>query len=141
MGAVEKIKKRAQIMTKSVKWFVRAGLMHLLFALFLYAFMAIDLIELPGTGYIAALHAITIGWLSQLIFGVALWIFPRSLSKSTLFTDEQPRWVIWTLLNAGMVARYFHELIGLHTASLAGLLLWLASVGFIILIWGRIREK
>lgn len=53
------------------------------------------------------IHLITVGWLTQLIFGVALWMFPRPRT-------DRPRadlagWVGFWCLNAGLFLRVTGE--------------------------------
>lgn len=52
-----------------------------------------------------ALHreAMLVGWTTQIILGVGLWIFPRYLDPAEK-TPEAPAWVGWVLLNAGLAS-------------------------------------
>lgn len=104
----------------------------------------------PLIGYLqpTALHLIVVGWLTQLIFGIALWMFPP-------WSREQPRgpealgWACYGLLNAGLLLRLVGEpLNGYRPAPLFGWLLvgsavlqlgavWL----FVALAWRRVRGK
>ncbi len=95
-----------------------------------------------------ALHLIVVGWLTQLIFGVALWMFP-------VWSREQPRgpegwiWASYGLLNAGLLLRLIAEPLNSYTPAAAlGVVLVGSSilqVGavaiFIGLIWPRVRPK
>src|SRR5687768_12101771 len=55
-----------------------------------------------------ALHLIVVGWLTQMIFGVALWMFPP-WSKATPRGPAVLTWSCFTLLNAGLLVRLFAE--------------------------------
>ncbi|MFT3895418.1 MAG: hypothetical protein QM730_27655 [Anaerolineales bacterium] len=62
------------------RWFLKAALVYLILAL-----CAGILLALPDP--IAGLfpvyfHLLTFGWLTQLIFGVALWMFPKFTSPN-----------------------------------------------------------
>jgi hypothetical protein len=95
-----------------------------------------------------ALHLIVVGWLTQLIFGVALWMFP-------VWSREQPRgpegfiWACYGLLNAGLLLRLMAEPLNAYgpTAALGALLVAssimqvAAVLIFIGLIWPRVRPK
>lgn len=130
------------------RWFLRAALVYLILAL-----CAGILLALPGRMLISGLfpvyvHTLAFGWLTQLIFGVALWMFPK-------FSSAKPRgheWLGWTtfiLLNTGLILRIIFE--PLHSMMptsfsswmLVGsaLLQWLAGMAFVANTWGRVREK
>lgn len=88
------------------RWFLRLGLLYLLAGLTVGVGMALrpDWIALRPV----YLHLLLVGWITQLIFGVAHWMFPRA-------TREQPRgreplgWTILVLLNAGLLLRVLVE--------------------------------
>ena len=94
------------------------------------------------------LHLLTVGWITQLIFGVAYWMFPK-------FSRENPRrnprlgWVVLILLNSGLILRAIGEpLHSLAPASSAGWLLAVSAVcqllagwGFIWNTWPRVKER
>jgi hypothetical protein len=132
------------------RWFVKAGLLYLLSALLLAVAM-----QWPGAAarvpWLAVvwptyLHLLVVGWLTQLIFGVALWLFPRH-------SAARPRgyeWLGWTsfiLLNTGLLIRVVAE----PRAALGqdvGLLLLisataqlLAGWAFVANVWPRVRER
>ncbi len=93
-------------------------------------------------------HLLMVGWTTQLICGVALWMFPA-------YTREQPRgderlgWVTYTLLNAGLLLRAvaeplhaFHPtLITGWSLVLSGMLQTAAVWVFAYAIWPRIKAK
>lgn len=130
------------------RWFLKAALVYLILAL-----CAGILLALPGELLIPGLfptyiHILSFGWLTQLIFGVALWMFPK-------YSSAQPRgheWLGWTtfiLLNTGLTLRIIFE--PLHSMSpstfnswalvVAALLQWLAGIAFVANTWTRVREK
>ncbi len=93
-------------------------------------------------------HLLMVGWVTQMIFGVAYWMFPK-------FTKTQPRrsiplgWVTFFTLNAGLLLRVIGEpLVTLHPAAglgwmlvLSAVLQWIAGVGFIVNTWARVKER
>lgn len=95
-----------------------------------------------------AIHLIVVGWLTQLIVGVALWMFP-------VWSKAQPRgpeWLGWTcygLLNAGLLLRIIAEPLNAQRATPAVTVLLLSSAAlqvaalwlFAALIWRRVRAK
>jgi len=92
-------------------------------------------------------HMLTVGWLTQLIFGVAYWMFPQN-KDSAPWHERVPHFVFYSL-NLGLVIRIIVEpLIRLQDAAELGLLLVLAAVlqfmaalGFTIICWSRVRGK
>ena len=95
-----------------------------------------------------AVHMLTVGWITQLIFGVALWMFPR-------FSREQPQgsprlgWTVFAALNLGLLLRVVAEpavmlapgRIAGSTLALSGLLQWAAGITFAVLVWPRVRLR
>ncbi|ABY35174.1 MAG TPA: hypothetical protein DEF43_16180 [Chloroflexus aurantiacus] len=132
------------VLTRS---FVKASLITLVVGLLIGIWQQIPGFSIPGLSPVY-LHLLTFGWLTQLIFGVALWMFP-------VYTKEQPRgpeWLGWTIfacLNLGLLLRLIFEplqglapsIVGGWMLVLSALLQWLAGVGFIINIWPRVRGK
>ncbi len=125
-----------------VRWYVKSALLYLVFAL------GLDVVRLWGAARWAARsvswHLFAVGWLTQLIFGIALWMLPS-------YTREQPRrnesvnWGVLALLNAGLLLRAVAEtLLATHALwgwalALAGVLQWLAALGFVFNTWARVR--
>jgi hypothetical protein len=95
-----------------------------------------------------ALHLIVVGWLTQLIFGVALWMFPP-WSKAQPRGSDALGWSCYGLLNAGLVLRLIAE--PLNSYSPLPLLRWMLVAAataqviavwlFVALVWRRIRGK
>ena len=91
-------------------------------------------------------HVLVVGWLTQLIFGVAYWLFPR-------YSAEQPRgseglgWAAFALLNVGLVLRIMVE--PWHRPGEGGgallvfsaLLQLLGAWAFVLNTWPRVRER
>jgi len=82
--------------------FIRFALGYLLLGLLAGIAIALD----PGlrTFWPTYLHLITVGWLTQLIFGVAFWLFPRA-SREYKRGREGYIWASLVLLNTGLVLR------------------------------------
>ena len=91
-------------------------------------------------------HLFMVGWVTQLIFGISFWMFPR-------YTREKPRgnetlaWISFVLLNIGLLLRTFTEPLLISNPSqflrsivlFASIFQWLAGIGYIIYIWNRIK--
>jgi hypothetical protein len=104
-------------MPRVSQWFIRTAMMYLVVALALGAIMQtpfaarLPLFRALGPTYV---HLPVVGWLTQLIFGVAYWMFPR-------YSAEQPR--------------------GSERLVSSALLQLLAGWMFVVNTWPRIRER
>lgn len=130
------------------RWFLKAALVYLVLALLTGIFLAT-----PGTVSIPGLfpvyfHTLTFGWLTQLIFGIAFWMFPKySIAKPR--GHEWLGWATFILLNTGLIARIIFEPLHSGAPSIftswtlvaAALAQWLAGVTFVVNTWPRVREK
>ena len=132
--------------------FLRIGLVHLLAGLSLATLVQAQ----PMLGWAptwlllrpTAWHMIFIGWLTQVIMGVALWMFPVA-SRTQPQGSPWLGWSVLACLNLGLVLRLLAEVaLALGPASGAGVLLGPAAIllltgawGFAVLIWPRIRTR
>lgn len=130
------------------RWFLKTALLYLILALCAGILLAIpDSIPLAGM-FPVYFHLLTFGWLTQLIFGVVLWMFPK-------YTPAQPRgpewlgWSTYALLNLGLLFRMiFEPMNGMAPSTWSGWMLvaaaifqWLSGVTFVANTWKRVREK
>ena len=133
-------------MPRLTRWFLKAALLYLILALCSGILLALPD---PISGLFPIyIHTLVFGWLTQLIFGVALWMFPKySLAKPRGY--EWLGWATFILLNLGLVVRIiFEPLQNVATSPLIGWMLvisavlqWLSGVAFITNTWARVREK
>lgn len=94
-------------------------------------------------------HLLMVGWITQFILGVAIWMLPK-------YSQEKPRgietlsWAAYFLLNAGLLVRAVSEpLVGAAPEStiwgwmlaLSALMQWLAGLFFVINAWSRVKGK
>ncbi len=98
----------------------------------------------PSLPYPTYLHLFTVGWLSNLIFGVAHWMFPRASAERPR-GDVRLAWAGWALLNAGLVLRVVGEAVhpgGAPRWLLASALFQLVAVWvWVAHLWPRVRER
>jgi hypothetical protein len=127
------------------RWFIKASLVSLVLGL---AAGIWQQVASAAGMFPVYLHLLTFGWLTQLIFGVALWMFP-------VYSKEQPRgpeWLTWSIfaaLNLGLLLRVIFEplqslsptALGTWALVAAAILQWLSGVGFAAAVWTRIRRK
>jgi hypothetical protein len=130
------------------RWMVKTALAWLIAALILGLAM-----QLPAAARVPALaavwptylHLLVVGWLTQLVFGVAFWLFPR-------YSAERPRgserigWAVYGLVNAALLLRLgaepFRTTAAARPALLLSAALHLAAVGlFIVNTWPRLKAR
>lgn len=94
------------------------------------------------------IHLLVFGWLTQLIFGVVFWMFPK-------YSVEKPRgnealgWWTYALLNIGLLLRAIAEPINSYQPNLfsgwmlvlSAMLQFLSGMLFVVNSWGRVKEK
>lgn len=132
------------------RWFLKSGLLCLLAALAGLALLpARAALGLPAEVlalWPTLLHLLVVGWITQLIFGVAYWMFPRHTAEAPR-GSERLAWAAWGSLNLGMVLRLVAEpraALG-HDAGLllvlAALLHLAAAACFITNTWPRVKAR
>jgi hypothetical protein len=135
-----------------VRWYVRTALLSLLLASLAGALV---LAGRPlGAPLVAALaqpvfyHLLMVGWATQLIAGVALWMFPP-LSRERPRGDERLGWLAYGALNGGLLLRVAAEpaqAVGgqpwAGPALIASALLQVVAVYLLVaLLWPRVKGK
>lgn len=85
----------------------------------------------PALPYPTYLHLLTVGWLSNLIFGVAHWMFPRASAEHPR-GDVRLAWAGWGTLNAGLFLRIVGEV---TRGSAPGTWLFLAAALQLAAVW------
>jgi hypothetical protein len=91
------------------------------------------------------LHVLVVGWLTQLIFGVAFWLFPRA-SRERMRGHEGLIWLSFSALNAGLLLRIVGEPFDLGAADGPVLLVsaachLVAALSFIANVWPRLKAR
>jgi len=133
------------------RWFVKTSFVCLALALLAGVLLGVQSVFGPGTIgglFPVYIHLLVLGWLSQLIFGVGYWMFPK-------YSVERPRgserlgWWTYGLLDSGLLLRIAAE--PFHAASpsiisgavlVASALLQLAAVtAFVVNTWPRVKER
>jgi len=134
------------------RYHIKMGLMYFILALF----MGIVLVAQPLfnlSPYVSTLrpvffHFLVVGWVTQIIIGVAHWMFPKR-------SKEKPRgnvvmgWSAFFCLNIGLLFRGFGEPLSVMYSQsiwawvlvLSAILQVIAGWLFVINIWGRVKER
>lgn len=140
-------------MPQQIRWFIKSSMLCFVLAIAVWFLLAArSVLELPY--FIASLkpvfyHLLMVGWVTQMIFGVSIWMFP-SYSSDRRFGSETLVWVTWWTLNLGLLLRVLIE----PMVSLLGsgaiwgwllvtsaLLQWFAGLVYVYNIWGRVKGK
>jgi len=129
------------------RWHLRTALVCLVLGLVALLLAAVP--PLAGAWFALALvpvavHLLVMGWATQMIFGVAVWMFPRE-GKDRSFGSPVLGWGAFGALNLGLLLRIVgeplqaagHPAAALFTASAA---LQLAAVlALVANVWRRVR--
>lgn len=119
-------------------WLVRASLCHLVLGFTVGAVLLAD----KGAPFAPALwtlrgahvEGLLVGWMVQLVMGVAVWIFPRFAVRRAPQRSAATAWLAFVLLNAGVVLVGFGG-----TLAAAGRLAEIgAAASFVAHVWGRV---
>jgi len=125
------------------RWFIRTGLLYLLVALTSSLVQALT--PSRTIAWPTYLHLLVVGWLTQLIFGVAYWMFPRYQSGLGL-RFERLGWISYGCLNLGLLLRVAAES-GPESSWQAesfvasALLQLIAGWVFVVTTWPRVRGR
>ncbi len=134
------------------RYFIKAALLYLVAALLLGALLLLQsILKLPAA--LAAFnpvyfHLLMVGWVTQLIMGVAYWMFPKQ-SKERPRGAEWIGWMVLALLNIGLLLRLIAEpLQALHPDWNIGWLLAVSALAqlvagwaFVANTWTRVKER
>ena len=93
-------------------------------------------------------HLFMVGWVTQIIMGVAYWMFPKQ-SKVNPRGSEALAWSSYALLNGGLLLRTVAE--PAHVVqpwpiwgwllAVSALLQWLGGLAFVANTWPRIKVR
>lgn len=133
------------------RWFIKTSFLYLVAAL-LVGILQVSRTVLPLPPFAARLdpvyfHLFMVGWVTEMIFGVAYWMFP-------IINRDEPRgsstlgWITYFLLNAGLLLRAASEPLAGGGPRFWGWLLvvsallqWLAGLIFVVNTWQRVKGK
>jgi len=141
--------------------YIKASILYLILGAVLGALLLINGWLPLGSAvyYVKPAHVqfLIVGWLTQLILGVAWWLFPPMAFR--LRGQDYPHgqaqrgseplfWVTFALLNAGVLLRALGEPLHARTGSgffggliaLSSLCLLAAAITLVVNMWARVRE-
>jgi hypothetical protein len=137
-------------MPRVVRWFLKTALVYFAAALLLNIGLSVpdSAAFLPPGLQPVYLHLLVVGWISQLIMGVAIWMFPK-YSLAAPRGKEWINWAVYLLLNGGLLLRAVAEpAVAVETAAIwkdllaaSALLQWAAGMLFAGMVWPRVKVK
>ncbi len=133
------------------RWFIKTSFLYLSLALIAGLLLAIQPVlnlNLPGGIFPVYIHLLAFGWLTQLIFGVIFWMFPK-YSMERPHRSERLGWWTYVLLNLGLFLRAITEPIQTVQPNpisgwglvISAILQLCAGLAFVVNTWGRVRER
>ena len=134
------------------RWFIKSALVYFAVSMLVgVALGAQGVVRLPPV--VAALmpvyvHLFMVGWVTQMIFGVAYWMFPR-VSNQNGDREQGLALVTYITVNLGLIVRALAEPgFALRPAPVWGGMLILSAVlqligalGFVATVWPRVRGR
>lgn len=127
------------------RWFLRAAIVHLVLGLCLGVALASD--ALPAGGWQPVyVHLLVMGWATQMIFGVAYWMFPRRRPLD-LSVFDRVGWTCFLTMNGGLALRALAEPVAGSAGCASGVLLaaallqLIAIVAFVAQAWPRVMAR
>ncbi len=138
-------------MPTTTRWFVKTSFICLGLALaagILLAFQSAFGLTALGGIFPVYIHLLVFGWLTQLIFGVAYWMFPKYSSEKPRGSDRLGWWT-YGLLNTGLLLRAIAEPVqSVQPNPVTGWMLVLAAIiqlsagaAFVVNTWPRVKVR
>src|SRR5512138_487533 len=118
-------------MPSLTRWLIKTSFVYLALALvagLILAVQSLYAVNILGGLFPVYIHLLVFGWLTQLVFGVVFWMFPK-------YSNEKPRrneplgWWTYGFLNIGLLSRAIAELIhSTHSNRISGWALVLSAI-------------
>lgn len=134
-------------MPRIARVFIKTGLIYFLASLLLGLAAEFNWLHFPGMVPLFW-HLLMVGWITQIIFGVSMWMFPGR-TREEGFKAQLWGWLTYIFLNVGLLLRVVAEpaiyivmgttwrvLIVISAVSQV-----VAALTYIIELWPRIQSK
>lgn len=143
---------RPKTMPRITRIYIKTSLVYLLATLLVAVGLTLRAMNwLPAAvGFMTPVyyHLLMVGWITQLIFGIIFWMFPKE-SHDRPRGSETMAWAVFVLLNFGLILRTIAEPMASTspapiwgvTLIVSALSLWLAGVLFVLNTWRRAKER
>jgi hypothetical protein len=136
-------------MPTTSRWFIKAGVIYFVLGITLVFLDEIPLMSSKLSLLPIYWHMLVMGWITQLIIGVAVWMFPRK-HRDKKRRESTLVWATFWTLNIGLILRFLSEpFIPLFKDSkviqisiiVSALLQWIAVILYTIEIWPRLQNR
>ena len=87
--------------------FIRSGLIFFLIALLTGVSSQAEILNFDGITPLFW-HSLMVGWITQIIMGVSMWMFPGRIKEES-FKNQKWGWLTFGLLNLGLGLRFISE--------------------------------
>lgn len=127
--------------------FIKSGLIFFLVALIVGVLSQIKSIQFAGMVPLFW-HTLTLGWITQIIMGVSMWMFPGRIKEEN-FQNQKWGWMAFLFLNIGLWLRVLAEpLLSISQNEAWNLLLVISATfqfvgvsSYVLEIWPRVMSK
>ncbi|MDZ7692022.1 MAG: hypothetical protein U5K69_12980 [Balneolaceae bacterium] len=134
-------------MPQVARTFIKTGFVFFIVALGLGVALELESLNLPSLMPLFW-HALMVGWITQIIFGVSLWMFPGR-TREEGFKAQIWAWLTYIFLNTGLVLRFIGEPMLLYSTLAIWDILVVGSavlqvaggVTYVIEMWPRVQSK
>lgn len=134
-------------MPQIARAFIKTGLIYFLCSLLLALGFEFDSLNFPGMLPLFW-HLLMVGWITQIIFGVSMWMFPGRTREEGIIPQKWA-WLTYFLLNLGLVLRVIAEPFVSHSIFyiwnvlivISAISQVAAAVTYTIELWPRIQSK
>jgi len=134
-------------MPRIARTFVKTGMLYFLGSLLVGVALEIPSLTLPVLLPLFW-HMLMVGWITQIIFGVSLWMFPGRTRKEG-FKAQKLAWLTYLFLNIGLLFRILAEPMLSYSdvpvwqilILISALLQVVSAVTYVMEMWPRIQSK
>lgn len=127
--------------------FIKAGMVFFALSLIAGLLMEIDAAAFPGLMPLFW-HMLMVGWITQIIFGVSIWMFPGR-NREEGFAAQKWGWLTFIFLNLGLLLRLISEPAAVGSPAeiwkilltMSALLQLAAGISYLVEMWPRIQSK
>lgn len=127
--------------------FIKTGLIYFLTSLIAGVALEIESVTFPALMPLFW-HMLMVGWITQIIFGVSLWMFPGR-TREEGFKPQLWGWLTYIFLNTGLIFRVIAEPMLTGSSNefwnimilLSAVLQVAGGATYLIEMWPRIQSK
>jgi hypothetical protein len=131
------------------RWFIKAGMIYFIAGVLLALVSELNVIPWNISLLPVYWHMLVMGWFTQVIMGVSIWMFPRRKRDRKKIQSMEALFTFW-LLNTGLILRFITEpflpvlnngIAADTVISVSALLQISAVILYTMEVWPRLRPK